>query len=185
YANVDMDEPFGLGTGNSKNQREEIGESKLYFNFAEKVFDIIRNHDKEVLMWGDFLLSHPTLLKELPNDVVVLDWNYEDHTSFEKHSRMLRNANIPFYVCPGTSSWSSISGRTDNMLANISDAAVIGAKYGAEGLVVTDWGDNGHWQVQSVSYPGYTYDAGVSRQVDENIHVDKEVQAYILEVVFQ
>ena len=185
YVNVDMDEPFGLGTGNSKKQREKIGESKLYFNFAEKVFEIIRNHDKKVLMWGDFLLSHPTLLKELPDDVVVLDWNYEGHTSFEKHSRMLRNANIPFYVCPGTSSWSSISGRTDNMLANISDAAVNGVKYGADGLVVTDWGDNGHWQVQPISYPGYTYAAGVSWQVDENLHEEKEIQTYLSEVVFQ
>src|SRR5699024_6359701 len=113
------------------------------------------------------------------------DWNYEGHTSFEKHSRMLRNANIPFYVCPGTSSWSSISGRTDNMLANISDAAVIGAKYGAERLVVTDWGDNGHWQVQSVSYPGYAYAAAVICQVDEMLHEENEVQAYLSEVVFQ
>src|SRR5699024_12408458 len=138
YVNVDMDEPFGLGTGNSKKQREKIGESKSYFNFAEKVFEIIRNHDKKVLMWGDFLLSHPTLLKELPDDVVVLDWNYEGHTSFEKHSSMLRNANIPLYVFPGTCSWSSISGRSDNMLAYILNAAVIEDIYVADVISVTD-----------------------------------------------
>ena len=37
--------------------------------------------------------------------------------STKKHSSF-SDSGIPFYVCPGTSSWCSIAGRTDNMLAN-------------------------------------------------------------------
>ena len=33
------------------------------------------------------------------------------------------------------------------------DAAVVGARHGAEGYLLTDWGDNGHWQPLVVSLP--------------------------------
>jgi hypothetical protein len=29
---------------------------------------------------------------------------------------------IPFYVCPGTSSWNTVVGRTDNAIANLINA---------------------------------------------------------------
>jgi hypothetical protein len=65
-------------------------------------------------------------------------------------------------VCPGTNSWTSITGRTDNMLATIEVATTNGAKYDAKGMLLTDWGDMGHWQYLPVSYAGYTAGAALS-----------------------
>lgn len=48
------------------------------------------------------------------------------------------------------------------MIANILDAAENGIRYDAAGLVVTDWGDYGHWQTLPVSYAGYAYAAAFS-----------------------
>jgi hypothetical protein len=41
------------------------------------------------------------------------------------------------------------------MMDDIENAAVNGKKYGAKGMLVTDWGDMGHWQYLPVSYAGY------------------------------
>lgn len=182
YVNINMDEPFELGTGKSKERADETGIGNLYMEFAGKVFDIIRKHGKKTLMWGDILIKHPEVIASLPEDVTVLDWNYESSLSFERHCQLLRESGVSFYVCPGTSSWTTISGRTDNMLENIYNAAINGKKYGAGGLIVTDWGDMGHWQVLPISYPGYVYAAGVSWQVENNQKYD--IQKYLNDSIF-
>src|SRR5699024_7324915 len=114
YVNINMDEPFGLGDGKSKRRAEEIGVGELYFEYAQKIFAIVRRYNKHVLIWGDVLIKHPDIIHKLPEDVTVLEWNYDDHISFENNCRLLHQSKTPFYVCPGTSSWQSISGRTEN-----------------------------------------------------------------------
>ena len=61
---------------------------------------------------------------------------------------------MPFWVCPGTSSWNSLVGRWPNARANVLDAAESGLAAGARGFLLTDWGDNGHWQHLPVSFLG-------------------------------
>jgi len=169
YANINMDEPFGLGTGLSKEKADEVGVGELYLEYAERMFDIVRRHGKKPLLWGDVLNHHPELMKRLPPDATVLHWNYDAPVAYGPRCRTLQENGVPYYVCPGTSSWSALSGRTDNMLANVADAARSGKTYGAGGLIVTDWGDGGHWQIQAVSYPGFAYAAGAAWGTDENL----------------
>ncbi|MGG4106041.1 family 20 glycosylhydrolase [Paenibacillus lautus] len=185
WVNINMDEPFGLGVGKSKERSDSIGIGQLYMEYAEGVIDIVRSHGKKVLMWGDVLTRHPEVVERIPDDVTVLDWNYDSSISFAEHCSMLQKNGISYFVCPGTGSWSSLSGRTDNMLDNIADAAVQGQKYGAGGLIVTDWGDNGHWQVPAISYPGYAYAAGLSWYTKGNLHREDELKSYLSEYVFK
>jgi hypothetical protein len=56
----------------------------------------------------------------------------------------LAEAGVPFIACPGTSSWSSFSGRTTNCIANIKAAAKAAADHNGLGMLLTDWGDFGH-----------------------------------------
>ncbi len=65
-------------------------------------------------------------------------------------------------MCPGTSSWNSLAGRTANMRANLAAAADNGLRHGACGYLVTDWGDGGHWQPLAVSLAGYVYGAALA-----------------------
>ena len=95
--------------------------------------------------WGDIILEHPQLVPELPRDVFALEWGYEADHPFAEHGALFSKAGIPFYVCPGTSSWNSIAGRTKNALENQLNAARSGLEHGAVGFLNTDWGDNGHW----------------------------------------
>jgi hypothetical protein len=153
--NVNMDEPFGLGTGKSKAQADKIGVGRLYVDYAKKIYALTAAQGKRMMMWGDILASHIEEAADLPRDIIVLDWGYEAEHPYPQRARALQAAGLPFCLCPGTSSWSSFMGRTDNMFGCVKAAAQAAREYGGLGLIITDWGDNGHLQYLPVSYAGY------------------------------
>jgi hypothetical protein len=122
--------------------------------------------------WGDVIINHPELVAELPHDAVALEWGYEDKHPFAEHGAIFADSGIPFFVCPGTSSWNSLTGRTDNALKNLHNAAENGLAHGAAGYLNTDWGDSGHWQPLPVSYLGFACGAAVSWAAKANLETD-------------
>jgi hypothetical protein len=160
--NVNLDEPFELGKGKSKELCAKKGEGQVYLDYANKLHAIVKGKKKKMMMWADIVLRHPELIPQIPKDITLLDWGYEASYPYQRHCKTLQAAGIDYMVCPGTNSWTSITGRTDNMLATIQSAATNGVKYGAKGMLLTDWGDMGHWQYLPVSYAGYTAGAAFS-----------------------
>jgi hexosaminidase len=160
--NINLDEPFELGKGKSKELCKKKGEGQVYLDYAEKMHTLLASKNKKILMWGDIVMRHPELIPQIPKDVTVLDWGYESSYPYERHCKVLQASGLEYMVCPGTNSWTSITGRTDNMLATIEVATVNATKYGAKGMLLTDWGDMGHWQYLPVSYAGYTTGAALS-----------------------
>jgi len=161
YFNANLDEPFELGHCKSKKKAEEIGVGKIYLEFVKKVYEIIKGHDKRMMMWGDVVLRHPEIVSDIPDDIVLMDWGYEAEYPFEKNALKFKETGLDFIVCAGTSSWTSLGGRTNNMVGNILNAVKSGLKHGAIGMLVTDWGDMGHWQYLPVSYAGFVVGGGL------------------------
>ncbi|MFQ5990478.1 MAG: family 20 glycosylhydrolase, partial [Candidatus Methylomirabilales bacterium] len=160
--NVGLDETFDLGYGRSAEVCAAKGIERVYLDFLREIHRLVSRHGRTMQCWGDVLRQRPELLSELPKDVIVLEWGYEaDHPFFE-HCRLFAAAGLRVYVCPGTSSWNSLGGRTDNALSNICRAAEAGHRTGAAGFLTTDWGDNGHLQSLPVSYLGLLAGAGMS-----------------------
>ncbi len=160
--NVGCDETFDLGLGRSRGVCEAKGKGRVYLDFLLQIHRLVRKHGRTMHFWGDIIVEHPELVPEVPRDVVVLVWGYEAECPFAEQAAKLAASGIPFYVCPGTSSWNSIAGRTDNAIGNLRSAAISGVEYGAAGYLITDWGDSGHWQYLPVSYPGYAAGAAFS-----------------------
>jgi hypothetical protein len=160
--NVNLDEPFELGKGKSKEICAKKGEGEVYLDYALKLHDIVLSKHKNMMMWADIVLRHPDLIPKIPKDITLLDWGYESSYPYERHCKLLQSSGLKYMVCPGTNSWTSITGRTDNMLATIEVATTNGVKYGASGMLITDWGDMGHWQYLPVSYAGYAAGAALS-----------------------
>jgi len=115
-----------------------------------------------MLFWGDIILHYPDLIQELPRDVIALNWGYEADHPFEKETAVFAQSGLPFYVCPGTSTWMSMLGRHDNAFVNLRRAAAAGRAQAAVGYLNTDWGDGGHPQPLAVSYPLYLLGAAWS-----------------------
>ena len=159
YLNVNMDEPFELGMGKNKAFAENYGRSELYLEYLSKIYGYCTEKKKTMMIWGDELMQHPEHVSRIPEDIILLDWLYESEGHFKDHARLLQEMKRPFCLCPGTSCWASLTGRSDNMIANIEDAVACAVQYGGLGVITTDWGDMGHWQYQSASFPAFAYTA--------------------------
>jgi len=166
--NVGCDETWDLGQGKCRELCEKRGKGRVYLDFLLKLYEQVNRQGRTMHFWGDIIIHHPELVSELPRDVVVLEWGYEANHPFDEHGAQFAASGLPFYVCPGTSSWNSLAGRTDNCLANLRNAAENGLKHGAVGFLNTDWGDNGHVQYLPASYLGFAAGAALAWCLDTN-----------------
>ncbi len=157
--NVGCDETIELGLGYSRAAVAERGRGRVYLDFLLAIYRDLKRRGRSMQFWGDIIMEHPELVGDLPRDVLALEWGYEAEHPFAQHGAAFAAAGVPFYVCPGTSSWNSVAGRTHNALANLANAAANGLRHGARGVLITDWGDNGHWQPWPVSYLGLAWGA--------------------------
>ncbi len=170
--NVGCDETWELGQGRSKARVKKTSTTEVYLEFIKKIHKLCAKKGKRMQFWGDIILHQPELIHKLPKDILALNWGYDDDHPYNKECRAFAEAGIEFHVCPGTSSWNSITGRTDNCLKNLEDAAHYGLKYGATGYLNTDWGDGGHHQVLPISYVGFAAGAAYSWHLKTNKKVD-------------
>lgn len=186
--NIDFDEPFDLGA-----------DVDAYVDQLQRVAQPLFDDGYEVLFWADVVRRHPETLDRIPAGTTPIAWWYEapaatspladlpaplrdlmarlgiddDSTrGFDAIAAPLRDAGVPFWVAPGTSTWNSLVGRVDNAYANLLDAAVAGWAHGASGYIVTDWGDNGHLQPPSVSFGPLLYGGALAWCADANRDVD-------------
>lgn len=162
FLNIGGDETWDLGRGQSKRLADKIGKGRVYLNFVKQLHHEVTRRGKRMMFWGDIILNHPKLIKQLPKGVIALNWGYESNHPFPKETAKFAKARIPFYVCPGTSTWMTLVGRHDNAFANLRAAAKAGRSNGAIGYLNTDWGDGGHPQPLAVSWLPVLLGAAVS-----------------------
>ena len=146
--NLGGDEVFDLGQGRS-NTTDKAG---LYLGYMREMAAVAKRHGKQPELWADMLLRHPEMIphaKAMLPEAIWVVWGYEASDPLVAQVARLRQEGLRVMVAPGTSSWRSFCGRTTNMVANIRVAAAAEA----EGLLLTDWGDAGHWQPLSVLLP--------------------------------
>ena len=160
--NVGCDETWDLGRGQSKRLCAAKGSGRVYVDFLKKIHREVEARGRQTMFWGDMILSHPELIRELPKDMITLNWGYGADHPFEREAGLFSKSKVPFYVCPGTSAWMSLIGRHDAGFANLRLAAEAGRRNGAIGYLNTDWGDGGHPQPLATSYLPYLLGAAVS-----------------------
>jgi len=181
FFNVGCDETWDLGRGQSKRICDAKGQGRVYVDFLGKIHREVSTRGKRMMFWGDIILKYPKLIPELAKigradlpvgqdarqrvptkNLIALNWGYEANHPFEREAARFAKSKIPFYVCPGTSTWQTLIGRHDNALANLRAAAKAGRKHGAIGYLITDWGDGGHPQPLAVSWPMFLASASLA-----------------------
>jgi len=156
--NANCDEPWDLALGKSAQRAKEVGKAGVYLDHVRRVRDLAASHGKRTMIWGDVVHEHPDRIPEIDRDLVLLDWWYEAAHDYDRVRTFAENG-IEFWVCPGTSSWNSLFPRLGNSIENIARYAAAGQRHGAQGLLVTDWGDFGHYNLQGFSWFGYAFAA--------------------------
>lgn len=183
FFNVGCDETWDLGKGRSKKLCAIKGKGRVYLAFLKQIHREVSARRKTMMFWGDIILKYPSLIRKLPKDVIALNWGYEANHPFAKEAAQFARAKIPFYVCPGTSTWQTLIGRHDNALANLRAAAKAGKKFGAAGFLNTDWGDGGHPQPLAVSWPLFA--AGAALAWNSNSLDEKNLAGVLSRDIFE
>ena len=107
------------------------------FDFLDKVFDLVLGLGKIPMMWGDMLVKHPDMLGRVPEQVVIMDWNYTQPSKIES-LRLLRDSGHKVVMAPATNTWMGHPARL--LLARTNSGLVREARdEGVEGFCLCTW----------------------------------------------
>lgn len=157
--NICGDETFDL-----RNYGGGFDTGKLYIDFIKRIIAHLEKRNLKPMMWADILLRHPEVLSELPEDIYLLNWNYELEPS-EEDVRTIASLGKKQIVCPGIGVWHRFCERLENE-QNIQKMAEYGYKYGAMGVLNTSWGDWGNVACLEMSMYGLVTGAAKSWAID-------------------
>lgn len=164
--NIGCDETYDIAYGRSKAEVERRGRVAVYLDFVAQICAVTRRHRKRPMFWADIALSKPDAVKDIPEDLLALAWSYEPDAPFDRWCEVFARAGREAWVCPGTSSWRSITGRTTERRGNVESAARSGASHAATGFLVCDWGDTGHHQQWAITQNALAHAAAAAWNLD-------------------
>ena len=152
---------------------------RQYVEWVQGLAALDALRDREVWMWADVMAPHPELMHELPEGMGLVEWGYEANHPFDARLGRIAAADRPRWVAPGTSSWSSLTGRSTNMLGNVRSAVDAAVRHGATGVLMCDWGNEGHFQYLPISWPGFVAAAAMSWNPTDRLDVGAAVDRWI------
>lgn len=120
-------------------------------------------HGKSLMLWGDMLLKHPEAISRLPDGCEVLDWAYFPSNRFEKCGEFISHG-LPTVVCPSVRGFGRLFNAVEEARAVLAAYARTGGQLGARGLLNTDWGDFGHFNMP----PGALHGLALGAQLGWN-----------------
>ncbi len=175
--NICCDETFDLKIG--KHKDADIG--KLYTAFVTKIKDYLTVQGKTVMMWADIALQHKGQIPGLADDIIFLNWDYSANPK-EENFKIFRDYNKTQIVCPGTGSWNRFTEDIAYNSANICRTAEYGKRYGAKGMLNTNWGDWGN--LASIELALYCLVLGAEKSWSADTPIDKAYDDAVNHLVY-
>lgn len=151
--NIGCDETWELGQGASRAKAAALGKSIVFHEHLQRLVATVHKLGKRPQFWADIFLQTPPAVWTAYRNCLPVVWGYEPGHPFREALRRLREAGLPALLAPGTSAWNSFGGRWDTARGNIREAVSACREEGAEGLLLTSWGDNGHGYPTPVMWP--------------------------------
>jgi len=158
YFHIGADESWDVGRWGTRRLAERYGLASLHAMHYRKVFQMLKARGKTVMMYGDIVLNNPTILNEIPKDVIMFDWHYrpaEHYPSVE----VFRKAGQPFIVSPAIWNWNRIFPNLTDAMINIRQFTRDGWENGALGAITSNWGDFGGPDLRELNYFPYAFAA--------------------------
>ena len=77
YIHMGLDEPFDFAVCPRCRERIKGGESKaqMFLKHILRSYDLVKKLGKTMMMWDDFF-EYADILRELPRDIILCNWNY-------------------------------------------------------------------------------------------------------------
>jgi hypothetical protein len=167
FFHIGSDETFELGLGQTKSLAAQQGLGRVYLEHLQKVFEIMRPYNKQLMFWGDIAVKYPELLTILPKDMIAVPWDYDPKPTYENIITPYTDAGLRVVVAPGAGDWRVIWPDFESAFVNIRNFVRDGQKHKALGALNTTWNDDGESLVD-MTWPGLVFGAAASWQAGES-----------------
>ncbi len=142
--NLCGDETYDLGRRTPHATPADL--ARQYVDHVRFLHKEAARHGKSLMLWGDMLLKHPDAISDLPPGCEILDWAYFPSNQFEKCGEFI-SRGLPTSVCPSVRGFGLMFNAVEEARTVLAKYARTGQRLGARGLLNTDWGDYGHFNM--------------------------------------
>jgi len=168
YLHAGCDEVNWGGSVQSQKALKTQTRTQIWAEYLNKLNAIARGHEKQLIVWGDFVLhKEPEILAQLDKNIVIMDWNYSENSSAKAAGALAKvRANgsqgigAPALICY---KWGPRAGT--EQLRNIdafADAYRTPGDEASLGVILTNWVPSRY--VQRSIWDGFAYAAVAMRQ---------------------
>lgn len=148
YFHIGGDEAFLLGHCDACHAfAEEHGKSQLYVDYIKMITELVIEKGKIPVLWADIVMKHPEAISALPEECVLVNWNYGwDLSRFGDHDNLVNS---------GLELWGALALRSspDNFFLtswkthfkNLEEFIPEMRAHHYRGVVMTSWSTSGRY----------------------------------------
>lgn len=129
----------------------DIKDPAVYASHITFLRDLAASNGKQLMICGDMILKYPEILAGIPEDVIILTWNYDAAKTYEPWISMFRESGREFWVSPGVHSSNRILPDMDAAEGNRLFVKE-GFDSGAKGCMVFTWDESTFHSVKHLYY---------------------------------
>ncbi len=158
YFHMAADESWDVGLGVNKDRVKQSDLATVHAEHYKRIFAIIKKHGKKPVMYGDIILNHSDILQKIPQDVIIVDWQYGARFDYSS-PEVFKNAGFPFVVSPAVWNFTGPFPNYLNTFLNIYYLNLDGYRNGSLGMFCSNWNDFGGEALRELNYYGYAWTA--------------------------
>ncbi|MGS2741592.1 beta-N-acetylhexosaminidase [Sinomicrobium sp. M5D2P17] len=146
YIHIGGDETYLLGHSEaSRKKAEAMGMGRLYGDYLKMLCEAVINLGKRPVIWADIALKYPEALELLPEETILMDWNYGWELDRFGDHRNLEESGFEIWGAPALRSGPDNYFLTDwnKHLENIRTFIPQARSLGYKGIVMTSWSTSG------------------------------------------
>lgn len=156
--NMAADESWDVGLGASRSRVDASDLATVHAEHYRRVFAILKKHGKRPLMYGDIILNHPSILEQIPRDVIIVDWQYWGGETYPSPA-VFSKAGFPFIVSPAIWNFTGPFPNYLNTVINVRNFVRDGYRNGTLGVLTSNWNDYGGEAFRELNYYGFAWTA--------------------------
>ncbi|MBN1897498.1 MAG: family 20 glycosylhydrolase [Spirochaetes bacterium] len=177
YINIGCDEIWDIAKGKSRRlASEKGGPQSLFVEHIKRIYKIVKQYNKKCMMWGDMLFNLGKYAKQIPPDMIILNWYYEDAgiKEFTKRLSFFQKIKMTQMICPGASTWTTLFPLVAKAAVNVSNFTKAGQAFNnIKGFMITTWGDRGNFNFLGEALPAFLFFARCINTKEKKINHDQ------------
>ncbi|MEX2287289.1 MAG: beta-N-acetylhexosaminidase, partial [Planctomycetaceae bacterium] len=77
YFHAGLDESWDLGYGKTEEAVKRDGRGPVHAAHYRRLNELLKGRGKTMIMYADIILTRPEILKLIPKDIILMDWQYD------------------------------------------------------------------------------------------------------------